>query len=238
MVIADSALRRATDLELRGVYLPAYLYSAVARTDYTASIGEHYTETETYIKTAEDGTKTTQTRTVTRTEYRPLAGEHVGYVTDLLVSASAGLDHATFERLEPFELRQLRRFSPALVSGWIQEEFSRDPGECGRVSRDNAVDEVGDALRRFLPGDSHADLHWHTRVEWESLDPVLVPVWVFAIRYRGDRPPVRVVINGQTGKVTGKLPLSWWKLALLGLAAAAIVISIVLLILQLQEPPP
>ncbi len=238
MLLADSALRGATVEELRGVYLPAYLYSAVARTDYTASIGEHYTETETYTKTAEDGTKTTETRNVTRTEYRPLAGEHLGYVTDLLVSASVGLDHGTFERVEPFELRQLRRFSPALISGWIQEEFSRDADECRRVSRGNAIDSVGDDLRRFLPGDSHADLDWQTRVEWESLDPILVPVWVFAVRYRQDRAPVRVVINGQTGKVTGKLPLSWWKLTLLGLAAAAVVLAIVVLILHFRSPPP
>ncbi|CAN5886985.1 hypothetical protein BH11MYX3_BH11MYX3_25960 [soil metagenome] len=238
VLIADPALAKATALELRGVYLPAYLYSAVARTDYTASIGEHYTEVETYTKTAEDGTKTTETRNVTRTEYRHLAGEHLGYVTDLLVSASIGLPHATFERIEPFDLRQLRRYSPTLISGWIQEEFSREATECRGVSRTNAIDSVGDELRRFLPGDSHADLDWQTRVEWESLDPVLVPVWVFAVRYRPDRAPVRVVINGQTGKVTGQVPLSWWKIALLALGAAAIVLAIVVLILHFREPPP
>jgi hypothetical protein len=155
-----------------------------------------------------------------------------------VVSASIGLDHPTFARLQPFELRQLRRYSPALVSGWIQEEFSREADECMRVSRNEAVDAVGDQLRAFMPGDSHADLHWKTRVEWESLDPVLVPVWVFAVRYRGDRPPMRVVINGQTGAIAGKVPLSWWKVTLLALAAAAIVLAIVVLILHFREPPP
>ena len=238
MIVADSALKKASVDELRGIYLPAFLYSAVARTDYTASIGEHYTESETYTKTHDDGTKTTETRQVTRTEYRPLAGEHLGYITDVVVSASAGLDHATFARIEPFELRQLRRYSPALVSGFIQEEFSREADECMRVSRAAAIDEVGDELRRFMPGDSHADLHWSTKVEWESLDPVLVPVWVFAVRYRGDRPPLRVVVNGQTGKIAGKVPLSWWKILLLVLGAAAVVLAIVLLILHFREPPP
>lgn len=238
MIVADPALRHAKVEELRGIYLPAYLYSAVARTDYTASIGEHYKETETYTKTHEDGRKTEETREVTRTEYRPLSGEHLGYVTDVVVSASIGLDHPTFTRLQPFELRQLRRYSPALVSGWIQEEFSREADECMRVSRDEAVDAVGEELRAFMPGDSYADLHFRTRVEWESLDPVLVPVWVFAVRYRGDRAPMRVVINGQTGAIAGKVPLSWWKVTLLALAAAAVVLAIVLLVLHFREPPP
>src|SRR6187402_3132313 len=35
-LFADSALKRATVEDIRGIYLPAYLYSAVARTDYTA----------------------------------------------------------------------------------------------------------------------------------------------------------------------------------------------------------
>jgi hypothetical protein len=236
MIIADPALRRGSVETLRGVYLPAYVYSAVARTEYTASIGEHYTETETYTKTNDDGTEEQKTRSVTRTEYRPLAGEHVGYITDVLVSASAGLDHATFSRVEPFDLRHLRRYSPALVSGWIQEEFSRDASECLRVSRGEAVDAVGDQLRAFMPGDGHADLAWGTQVGWESLDPILVPVWVFAVRYRGDRLPLRVVINGQTGTVTGKVPLSWWKITLLALLAAAIAGVIAYLIHQGQRP--
>lgn len=238
MIVADPALRRAKVEEIRGVYVPAYLYSAVARTTYAASIGEHYKETETYTKTHEDGSKTTETREVTRTEYRPLAGEHLGYITDVVVSASTGLDHPTFGALQPFELRQLRRYSPALVSGWVQEEYSREADECLRISRGDAIDAVGEQLRAFMPGDSHADLSWQTRVEWESLDPVLVPVWVFAVRYRGDRPPMRVAINGQTGAVAGRVPLAWWKIALLALAGAAVVLAIVLLVLHFREPPP
>lgn len=228
-LFADSALRRAKVEDIRGVYLPAYLYSAVARTDYTVQIGEQYTETETYT-TTENGKPVTKTRTVTRTEYRPLAGRHLGYITDVIVSASAGLPNAELQRAEPFDLKQLRRFSPALVAGWIHEEFSRDAAECQRLSRSEAVDEIGARLRRFMPGDSYSDLAWKTAVDWESLEPILVPVWVLALRYRGDKPPLRVVINGQTGKVAGKVPLAWWKIAIpiilvLAAIAAAVLLS-------------
>jgi len=227
-VFADSRLRRATVEDLRGIYLPAYLYSAVARTTYAAQIGEHYTETETYTTTDSEGKTQTETRTVTRTEYRALAGEHVGYVTDVIVSASAGLSNAELQRVEPYDLRQLRRFSPGLVSGWIAEEFSREPRDCMRLSRGEAVDDVGTRLRAFMPGDSYSDLSWQTTVDWESLDPILVPVWVLAVRYREDKPLLRIVINGQTGQVFGKAPLAWWKIAVAVAVAAAVVIAIVL----------
>ncbi|MEO7732423.1 MAG: hypothetical protein ABIY55_15750, partial [Kofleriaceae bacterium] len=235
---ADSRIKRAQVADLRGVYVPAYLYSAVAHTDYTASIGEHYTETETYETKDAEGNKKTETRSVTRTEYRPLAGHHVGYVTDVLVSASTGLTTRELHAVEPYELLHLRRYTPALVSGWIAEEFARDSDACRRLSRDEAIDEVGTRLRRFLPGDSHCDLSWRTTVAWESLEPVLVPVWVLAVRYRDDKPLLRLVINGQTGAIAGKVPLAWWKVTLALLVAAAVIAAIALLARHHPQPPP
>jgi DNA-directed RNA polymerase subunit RPC12/RpoP len=224
-IFADSAFARARVEDLRGVYLPAYLYSAVGTTEYSAQIGENYTETEDYTTTDERGRSVTKQRTVTRTEYRPLSGRHVGYLADVVVSASAGLDNAELAAIEPFDLKQLRRYTPALISGWIAEESSRDADACMQASRHEAGDLLGDQLRRFMPGDSYSDLSYHSTVSWESLDPILVPVWVLAVRYRDDKPPIRVVINGQTGAVAGRVPLSIGKLVaaltvLLAIAAA------------------
>lgn len=225
-IFVDRRAVRAAVEELRGIYLPAYLYSAVARTTYTVSIAEHYTETEEYEHTGPDGTKETRTRSVTRTEHCPLAGRHVGYVTDVVVSASTGLPSRELAAIEPFDLRQLRRFAPSFITGWSAEEFGRSREACHAESRGEAVDEVGARLRAFMPGDGHSDLAWRTSVEWESLDPLYVPVWVIALRHRAG--PVRVVMNGQTGAAAGRLPLSPLRIALAVLLVAAIVAAIAL----------
>jgi hypothetical protein len=225
-MFADSAIKRARVEDMRGIYVPAFLYSAVAHTSYTAQIGEHYTETETYKATNAQGKTETRTRTVTRTEHRPLSGYHVGYVTDVVVSASSGLPNHELTRVEPFDLKQMRRFDHALVSGWIAEEFSVTAEQCERTCRNEAVDQVGNKLRRFMPGDSYSDLTWRTNVAWESIDPILVPVWVLALRYREEKQPLRVVINGQTGKVVGKAPLSAWKVTLGIVVLAAVIAAI------------
>ena len=226
-LFADSQLRHAKVDDIRGVYVPSYLYSAVARTEYSAQIGETYKETETYKEKDKDGNTVTKTRSVTRTEYRTLAGKHVGYVADIVVSASVGLQNSELSRVEPFDLRKMRRYAPALISGWITEEFARTAGDCKSMSRGAAIEEVGLRLRKFMPGDSYSDLVWRTAVEWESLDPILVPVWVLALKYREDKPLLRVVINGQTGKVFGKAPLAWWKIAIaLAIALGAVAIAV------------
>ncbi|HEX5059706.1 MAG TPA: hypothetical protein VFV99_10120 [Kofleriaceae bacterium] len=234
-MFADSALRRGRVEAMRGIYVPAYLYSAVAHTDYTAQIGEHYTESEEYTHTTPDGKTETRTRTVTRTEYRPLSGYHVGYVTDVVVSASQGLSNDELGRIEPFDFKQMRRFEHALVSGWIVEELAWTADECQHACRTEAVDHVGSKLRRFMPGDSYSDLSWRTNVAWESLDPILVPVWVLALRYRDNKDPLRVVINGQTGRVGGRVPLSWWKVTIGVIVLAAIAAAIAYLIYTRQR---
>ena len=78
-----------------------------------------------------------------------------------------------------------------------------------------------------MPGDGFSDLHWRAAIHWEAMDPVLVPVWMFAVRYRDERPPLRVAINGQTGKIAGKVPLSWPRVVA-GIVVLAAVVALIL----------
>ncbi|HYO53678.1 hypothetical protein [Archangium sp.] len=225
---SHSGLARASLQEVRGVYVPAYLYSALAMSRYSASIGENYTETETYT-TTENGKTVTKTRTVVKTEWRALRGEHAEYVPDVLVTASRGLSNAELEHLEPFELRMLARYEPALVAGWVAEEPSLSRDECLSQAREEALARVGRRLESFMPGDSHRDLKHETRLEAESLEVCLVPVWVLVARYAPDKPPLRVVVNGQSGEVYGKVPISWVKVLLTVLGVAALGLLVYLL---------
>ncbi|MBC7172696.1 MAG: hypothetical protein H5U40_09730, partial [Polyangiaceae bacterium] len=90
---ARSDFLRAPVEKTRGVYLPAYLYGATARTRYAADIGENYTETETYVTRDAQGRTVTRTRVVVRTEWRRLSGYHEAYVRDVLVTASRSLSN-------------------------------------------------------------------------------------------------------------------------------------------------
>ena len=227
---SDSRLKRASVQDVRGVYVPAYLYSALALSEYSASIGEDYTETETYT-TTENGKTVTKTRTVTKTEWRPLRGEHAEYVPDVMVTASRGLSNAELEELEPFDLRVLARYEPALVAGWVAEEPSLSREECLRLAREETLARVKQRLEAFMPGDSHKNLQHQTRVEEESLEVCLVPVWVLAARYAPDKPPLRVVVNGQSGEVHGEVPVSLVKVLL---TVGVLVLGVVLYALWRQ----
>jgi len=209
--------------------LPAYLYGAIANSTYQADIGEDYTETETYTTTDSDGNTVTRTRTVTKTEWRTLHGKHFCYVLDVVVTASKGVTNDALEAIEPFDLRALRRFEPSLISGWLAEEPSRTQDECFRFAHGEAVELVGHQLRAFMPGDSYRNLHYETDVSREGIDLVLFPVWSFAVRYDESKPPLQILVNGQTGRVGGKVPISPVKVAVTVTIAVLVIAGIALL---------
>ena len=220
---------KATVEDIKGVYLPAYLYSAVAESRYQARIGENYTETETYTTTDSQGKTVTRTRTVTKTEWRDLHGVHAAYATDLVVTASRGLPNAELEHIEPFDLRNLRRYDPALVSGWLVEEPSMTLEECTVMARVEAQGLEGERLSAFMPGDKFDDLHFKMAVRDESIDPILVPVWVLAVRPDPKQPAVRVVVNGETAEVWGPERWSAWKIILFILLIVGFIAAVALI---------
>ena len=135
--------------------------------------------------------------------------------------------------VEPFELGALHRYEPALISGWAAEEPSLSLGDCRRLAHAEGLQTVGQELTAFMPGDSSRNVQHSTRLIDEVTDLVLLPLWVFSARYAEDKPPVRILVNGQTGDVHGRVPISWVKvsiavalgLAVIGSIAAFIVMS-------------
>jgi hypothetical protein len=224
--MAPFGLKRAAPERITGIYLPAYLYSATAKSEYQAEIGEKYRRLG--VERNDDGG--ISLRRQEKTEYRDLEGRHVTYVADILVTASRGISNQDVETIEPFDVGRLRRYSPALVAGWSSEEPSLSPEECLRLAQAEAHAWVRDSLHAFMPGDEVRSLRHQTQFVDESLELALVPVWAFAMRYHPRKATVRVLVNGQTGRVAGTIPFSWVKLALVvGIAALAIAALIAIL---------
>jgi len=232
---APRAFRKAPVEEIRGLYVPTYLYSAIAHSRYSAQIGENYTVTETYTTTDSKGNTVTRTRTKVKTEWRSLEGLHSVYVSDHVVTASRGIPNDELEAIEPFDFRDLRRFQPILLSGWGAEEPSYAPAESVDLARAEAAREVARALEGFMPGDTHRSLKQSTQFETEDLRLALMPVWVLPVRFDDEEPPVRLLVNGQTGKVAGKPPRSWVKVTFAVLFALALVAGLILLAMEVAR---
>ncbi len=213
--LAPAVLRRAKPEQVTGVYLPTYLYSATSDTMYQAVVGEVY-----YATRVDPRSK--KVRRVRRIEYHEVKGEHACHLQDVVVTASTGLPNEEIQAIEPFDLDGLRRYTPAMVSGWVSEEPSMSREECLALAREEGNCWIDGLLRRFLPGDTLSRLKHHTRFKAEALDLTLLPLWVFAIRHHSEKPPIRFLVNGQTGRVHGSAPVAWTKLAAIALAVLGV----------------
>lgn len=225
-IFCPGSIRKANVEDIKGVYVPAYLYSAVTRTNYSAEIGEEYQETETYTTTNDKGETETHTRVVTYTEWRDLSGTRVANVADVLVTASQGLGNDELAGIRPYDWGAIKRYNAAMVAGWPTENASIGETECFEMARKEAQARAEAALPNFMPGDSHRSISSTTTVHEEAADLVLVPTWLLNARYAAGKPPIRIAVNGQTGAVHGKPPLSVWRI----LFAILLVIGILVVI--------
>ncbi len=222
--LRPSGMNAAAAQAIAGIYLPCYLYSAAANSGYQAGIAENYTR----LAVDKDGAGIRS-----GTEYRDFAGRHATYVSDILVTASRGVSNDELQAIEPFDLSRLCRYSPGIIAGWNSEEPSLSTQDCLRLGRVEGDAAVAALLRDFMPGDGVATLSHSTEFTEESLDHTLVPVWVLAIRDHPQKPPVRILVNGQTGKVGGKLPHSKAKLGVLIVAGFLALAALFMLLSKL-----
>lgn len=208
-------LARAPVTQIQGVYVPAYLYSAQANTDYVAEIGEHYTVRQ-------------GKHSRTETEWFDLCGRHSAYLSDFLVTASRGIDNSTLEALEPYDFRELRRYRPEFIAGWITEEPSLTGDQCLELAHAELRAKIRRRIEEFLPGDTHKLKDCQVQLDQQVIELIYVPVWCFAIKYHPAQPPLRVLVNGQTGQIWGKAPVSWLKVSAVLMILFIIVVLIYL----------
>lgn len=219
--------RTAVVDRLRGVYVPFWTFSMLAKSSWGAQIGEYWYRTETYTQTDAQGKVTTHTRQVRETEWWNLAGRHHRYYSGYLVSGSRGLPQTEALQIGPYNLPALRRYAPYFLAGWACEEYSVAPTEALAQCQQEFYRREQSEVAAFLPGDTHSGLRVTTEFGQVTSDLCLLPVHVLTYRYGGKL--FRFLVNGQTGRVTGARPVSWPRILL----AVGVVAAVVLLVIAI-----
>ena len=132
------------------------------------------------------------------------------------------------QSVHPFDLSQAHDFSMSYLSGFQAEK------------RDIEIPEIKDAVEQRIQGyckellqgtmDGYTGIvceNYSDRTDLESFNYTLLPVWIMTYKYKGDILPF--AINGQTGKVCGKLPVDNKKLFLVSLLLGLIIFVIAFL---------
>jgi hypothetical protein len=198
----------ATLDKIHGVYVPFWTYDAHTHSQWWAEAGYHYYETQSYT----DANGNRQTRQVQKTRWVPVNGHFGHFFDDVLVIGSQGINQSRIEKIYPFDLKQVVNYDSHFLIGWEAEVYQRDVQQ-GFETAEGIMDRyIEREIIRQIPGDTHRGLRIHTRKDHITFKHLLLPVWIAAYIYRSKS--YQVVLNGQTGAISGEKPLSAWKIAL------------------------
>ena len=212
---------RALTDTLRGIYLPYWTFDAEVLAEWTAESGYYYWETESY----EDSNGRRQTRQVQRTRWENSAGSVRHFFDDELVPGSKGVAAELLRKIEPFPTRtDLKPYDPGYVSGWVVEQYQIDLVGAAGSARAVMEGKMVGLCAAEVPGDTQRGLRVSSDYSGQTFKHLLVPVWVLAYTYGSGS--FQVIVNGYTGAIAGKHPLSWGKIFLVGLVGLVILTMI------------
>ena len=200
---------------MSGVYIPFWTFDAATHSLWTADAGTFY---YVDVEAVENGQSVI--RQEQRVRWEPAEGFLEKFFDDLPVAASKGLERSLAEAIEPFPTSELVGYDPSYLSGFLAEEYAVGVEDALAIAKRRMQAEIEAACSAQVPGDTQRNLQVQTTTSGLTYRNALLPVWIAAYDYSGT--PYRFLVNGVTGKVSGKAPWSWLKIGLALLAAAVL----------------
>ncbi len=138
------------------------------------------------------------------------------------VDASKKMEDNYMDGLEPYNYEELKEFSPEFMAGFFADKFDVDVAESSQRARARIIQSTKNAIRGTVTGySSVTETTSNVDMKDDEVKYALLPVWMLNTKYNGKM--YHFAINGQTGKVSGDLPIDKVKriLVTLGITVAS-----------------
>lgn len=191
-----------------GLYIPFWTFDAHAQSQWAGEAGTYY-HVPVQTRDANGRTVTQQERRV-RWQFR--SGTHAHFYDDHLEMASRNLAaaEADVRAVASYELAKTVDYDARVLLGWEAEVYTLDLPECAAKAEHHIRERETEACAQLLGGDTQRGLQVDTTLRDQTFKHLLLPLWICTYFYNGKL--YRVLINGQTGRIAGKHPLSAWKI--------------------------
>lgn len=138
--------------------------------------------------------------------YSLVRGGRIGF-DNIPVDGSRMLPDALMESIEPFYFGDAKPFETAYLSGYLSDKYDVDQDECYQRATTRIVEGTIDAFRKTISGYSSVSYsHSNLSLEDKTVKYALYPVWLLNSTWKNKK--FSFAMNGETGKMSGNLPLS------------------------------
>jgi DNA-directed RNA polymerase subunit RPC12/RpoP len=154
----------------------------------------------------------------------PVSGSETRFFNDVLVPGMKVVRMQDLNGLQPFDLQDVVAFKPEYLAGWPTVLYNCSLTDASLLGREMIFKQLRPQILPMIEvgrEKRNVSLGGHS---WSGMTfkHILLPLWVGAYQFQGQE--YRLMINGQTGKVSGARPRDSLKMALL------VVILILLLV--------
>ena len=194
---------------VHGLYIPYWTFDAQVHCPWDAEAGHYY-----YVSVpGRDNKGRSVTRKERRIRWEPASGVVDHFFDDEPVPGTQGLPLDLLREVEPFPTQELVAYDTAFLSGHVVEHYKVVLIDAAQQSQEQMQRVLMSLCAEQVPGDTHRNLQIHPVFSGRTFKHILVPIWLLSYNY--GRRAFQVVVNGYTGKVAGRYPYSWIKIALL-----------------------
>ncbi|MDR1560451.1 MAG: hypothetical protein LBS84_12325 [Clostridiales bacterium] len=219
--LLPSVFRRQNRIEsIKGIYVPFWLFDCATR----ASIQYQATKVQLWGDSDYNYTKT---------DYYRLYREGGVNFERIPADASSKMDDAYMESVEPYDYNEAADFDMAYLSGFFADKYDVDSDSAKQRADQRIRNSIISLFQGTVMGyATSVPESTNLRFSHGKLYYALLPVWMLNTKY--NNKIYTFAMNGQTGKFTGALPMSWGKFFLwffglfVGLGAIGTLIAVIL----------
>ncbi len=198
--------------EIKGVYVPFWLFDSQAEVDMTF----HATNSDTH---REGDYLVTNTR-----HYEVRRSGRIGFER-VPVDGSSKMSDDFMDSIEPYDYKELKPFSTAYLPGFLADKYDVDADAASRRADSRCTNTALSSVRNTVIGYETVTVK-SQRVDLQrgKVKYAILPIWMLSTQWNGKH--YLFAMNGQTGKMVGDLPADGKKLwtAFFCLAAGASVL--------------
>ena len=187
--------------EVKGVYVPFWLYSAKVDADMT------FSTTRSHSHTTRSHSHTTPDEVITETDHFLVHRQGSLEFDKVPVDGASKMPDGHMDAIEPYDYTGLKPFSMSYLPGFLADKYDVSKDDSSARARARCQTSAENAVRNTVSGyETCVTDRRRLNVHPGSVRYALLPVWLLSTQWQGKN--FLFAMNGQTGKLIGELPVS------------------------------
>lgn len=181
--------------EVKGVYVPFWMFDAKV-------------SAATYYKAEKDTIQTVGDERYVVTSYYSVTVSGNASFKNIPIDSSTKIDNILTESIEPYKVSEAVKFDMAYLSGFFADKYDVDKNASTKRIKQRLFESMYDRMTdKLLSFKDYEKLkREYFTIDKLSAKYLLCPVWILTTEWEGKL--FTFVMNGQTGKIAGDLPMS------------------------------